>query len=41
MSRQLQVILRWDVQGTVGSVLSGGNGVLGQGCTGIRTWLIA
>ena len=29
MSRQLQVILRWNMQETVGSVISGGNGVLG------------
>ena len=36
MSRQLQVILRWDVQGTVGFVISGGHGVLELGCTGIR-----
>ena len=36
MSRQLLMILRWNMQGTVGSVVSGENGVLGQGCTGIR-----
>lgn len=26
----------WDVQGTVGFVISSGNGVLGQGCTGYQ-----